>query len=69
VHLHCLAVYQISGQSDNVFALHDFCCLTKRRKNQKIEMARKKNEETQAIFEDSYLGNALHDLAEIWNVR
>jgi len=29
----------------------------------------KKNEETQPIFEGSYLGNAWCDLVEIWNVR
>jgi len=29
-----LAVYQISGQSDNAFAFYDnFCCLTKKKKN------------------------------------
>jgi len=65
VHLYCLAVYQISGQSDNGFAFDEnFCCLTKRRKtNQKYP------EETQPIFEGSYLGNTWRNLVEIWNVR
>jgi len=28
-----------------------------------------KNEETQSIFQGSYLRKAWHDLVEIWNVR
>jgi len=30
---------------------------------------KKKNQDTKPIFENSYLGNTLHDLIEIWNAR
>jgi len=55
VPLHHLSVYQISRQLDNLF-LHygNFHTLTKRRKN----------EETKAIFEGSYLRNTLS-----WNLK
>jgi len=59
--MHTYTILLCTGQSDNAFVFHDnFCCLTKRRKNDK-----KKNEETKPIFEGSYLGNALCDLVEI----
>jgi len=56
--LSSLSVYQISRQSDNVFVF--ITTLTP---------WLRKNEETQPIFKGSYLGNAWHDLVEIWNVR
>ena len=64
VPLHHLSVYRISGQSNNPFPLcGNFHIKTKRRrKNQK------KSEETNPVFESSYLGNTWHDLVEIWNV-
>ena len=36
----------------------------KRKKNKK-----EKNEETKPIFEVAYLGNAISDFAQIWNVE
>ena len=42
-----------------------FCkCATRKRK-----IRRKKNEETEPIFEVAYLGNAQSDFAQIWNVE
>jgi len=35
-----------------------------KKKKNKIKMTRKKNEETQPIFEGSYLGNTWHDLVD-----
>jgi len=43
---------------------NNFHIFTKTRKKKKP-----RNQETKLIFEGSYLGNALCDLAEIWNVR
>ena len=43
-----------------------FCkCATRKRKIRR----RKKNEETEPIFEVAYLGNAQSDFAQIWNVE
>jgi len=63
--LSSLSVYQISRQLDNGFVFcNNFYTFMKRRKKRM-----KKDEEIKPIFEDSYLGNAWHDLVEIWNVR
>ena len=63
------SVCQISRQSDNAFEFYSsFCkCATRKRKIRRIR--RKKNEETQPIFEVVYLGNARSDYAQIWNVE
>ena len=43
----------------------NFCkCATRKRK-----IRRKKNKETEPIFEVAYLGNARSDFAQIWNVE
>jgi len=34
-----------------------------------IPRRKEKNEENKPIFESSYLGNAWHDLVEIWKAR
>jgi len=34
--VHCLAVYQISGQSNNAFVFYDFYCLTEKKKEMKL---------------------------------
>jgi len=57
-------VYQISRQSDNPFPLYGNFHTKKKRRQKK----KKEKEETKPVFESLYLGNAWHDLVEIWNV-
>jgi len=57
-------VYQISGQSVNVFVFYG-----KFVDRQKEENNKKKIEDTQPIFEGSYLGKTWRDLVEIWNAK
>jgi len=51
-HIHRLVVYQISGQLDNALRFMTTFAVWQKKKK---KLTRKKNEETQPIFEGSYL--------------